>query len=164
MTEPTESHEGGCTCGQLRYRMKTKPLIVHCCHCSLCQCQTGSAFAVNALIEASRVEVLQGEIQNMIVKSPSGSGQRIARCPDCKVAVWSEYLKATGGKEDMQYFIRVGTLDRPERSPPDVHIYTSSKLPWVILPPDSKAFDLGYKSAEVWSEESLERSRAMWSK
>ncbi|TPX16585.1 uncharacterized protein E0L32_003879 [Thyridium curvatum] len=43
--------EGGCACGRVRYRLERPPLIVHCCHCTACQRETGSAFAVNAMTE-----------------------------------------------------------------------------------------------------------------
>ena len=149
--------EGGCTCGHVRYKMEAAPLIVHCCHCSWCQRQTGTAFAVNALIESDRVEVCQGEIHNTTIESPGGSGQRFARCPRCKIAVWSEYLVMTGGIADLVYFIRVGTLDAPELLPPDVHIYTSTKQPWVVLPPDALVVDEYYETEETWSPDSLKR-------
>jgi len=161
MSDQVNAHEGGCACGHVRYRMQSHPMVVHCCHCSFCQRQNGSAFAVNALIEADRVEILQGDVVDITVPSPSGKSQRIARCPNCQVAVWSYYLVMYGGIGELVRFIRVGTLDEPGRVPPDVHIYTSSKMPWVILPPDAKAVDEFYVYEEVWSEESLKRFAAL---
>jgi hypothetical protein len=161
MTNHTETHEGQCSCGQVRYRMNSAPMIVHCCHCTWCQRQNGSAFAVNALIEADRVELLQGEVENTTLPSPSGSGQIYSRCPNCKVAVWSQYLRGTKGVEDIKYFIRVGTLDNPALLPPDVHIYTVSKQPWVVLPSDVPAVERFYNWTEIWSLESQEREEAL---
>ena len=157
MTEQTEIHEGGCACGHVRYRMESRPLIVHCCHCSFCQRQNGSAFAVNALVEADRVRVLHGEVVDIEVMSPSGAGQRIARCPKCQVAVWSNYLVFHRGLGELIRFIRVGTLDEPARLPPDVHIYTSTKQPWVTLPQGVPAVEEYYVTQEVWPEDSLAR-------
>ena len=154
-------HEGGCACGHVRYRMESQPMIVHCCHCSWCQRQNGSAFAVNALIEADRVRILQGDVVAVTVPSPSGKNQRIARCPKCQVAVWSYYLAMQGRVGDLIRFIRVGTLDNPGRVPPDVHIYTSTKAPWLTLPPGALAVDEFYNIDEVWSEESLRRRQAL---
>ncbi len=148
--------EGGCACGHVRYKMTSEPLIVHGCHCRVCQRQTGTSFAQNALIEANRVKLLQGEVEELVLESPSGSGQNIARCPTCRVAVWGNYL-ITGGDGKAIIFIRAGTLDEPDKMPPDVHIYTSSKQPWVILPPDTPAVDEGYETAEVWPAESMKR-------
>ena len=161
MAKQIEIHEGNCTCGQVHYRMTSNPLIVHCCHCTWCQRQTGTAFAVNALIEANRVEVTQGKIENTIVETLGGSGQRIARCPKCKIAVWSEYLDVMDGKPDVIYFVRVGTLDSPEILPPDVHIYTSTKQPWFALLSGALAFDEFYDTVETWPPNSLKRLDAL---
>jgi len=157
MSDRTEHLKGACACGYVRYEMDSQPLIVHCCHCSWCQRQNGSAFAVNALIEADRVRLIKGNVVDIEVPSPSGANQRISRCPKCQVAVWSYYLVLYGGTGELVRFIRVGTLDDPSRLPPDVHIYTSSKQPWVTLPPDALAVDEYYVTEEVWSEESLAR-------
>ena len=160
-SDQSEVHDGGCTCGYVRYRMSSQPLIVHCCHCSWCQRQSGSAFAVNALIEADRVQLLQGDVVDVTVPSPSGKKQKISRCPKCQVAVWSYYLVMFGGIGDLVRFIRVGTLDEPARIPPDVHIYTSSKQAWVTLPPDALAVEEYYVTDEVWPQKSLERRAAL---
>lgn len=161
MSGPKEFHDGGCACGHVRYRVNSKPLIVHCCHCSWCQRQNGSAFAVNALIEADQVEILQGDVVDVLVPSPSGKNQKISRCPKCQVAVWSYYLVMRGGLGELVRFIRVGTLDDPGKVPPDVHIYTSSKQPWVTLPSDVPAVEEYYVTGEVWPEESLARWTAL---
>lgn len=157
MADNTIFHDGGCACGHVRYRMMSRPLIVHCCHCSWCQRQNGSAFAVNALIEADRVVLLEGDVVDITVPSPSGAGQVICRCPNCQVALWSYYLVLSGGIGKAVQFVRVGTLDEPGRLPPDVHIYTSSKQPWVELPPDDLVVDEYYVTQDTWSAESLER-------
>ena len=148
--------DGGCTCGAVRYRMTTKPIIVHCCHCTWCQRESGAAFALNAMIEADRVVLLSGSPEVVDTPSASGMGQKITRCPSCRVALWSNY----GGSGDAIRFIRVGTLDEPERLPPDIHIYTASKQPWVILPPGTPAVAGFYEREEVWPEESLARRRS----
>lgn len=154
-----ETCEGGCTCGHVRYQVNSEPMIVHCCHCSWCQRQSGSAFAVNALIEADRVELTSGEVEEITVPSPSGKGQTIARCPNCRVAVWSNYYM--GGLKDRIRFLRVGSLDRPNLVPPDVHIFTSAKQDWVILPPKDKSAEIFYDVDATWSPESLKRLDAL---
>ncbi len=148
-----EAAEGGCTCRLVRYQMSGPPLIVHCCHCRWCQRETGTAFALNAMIEADRVKLLAGDVEVVTTPSASGKGQRISRCPRCRVAVWSNYA----GAGDAIHFVRVGTLDEPDRLPPDVHIFTASKQPWVILPPHVPAVPEYYQSAQIWSAASLER-------
>jgi len=147
--------EGGCACGAVRYRMTSKPLIVHCCHCRWCQRETGASFALNAMIEADRVVLTHKEPELVDTPSESGRGQKIMRCPSCRVAVWSHYA----GAGEAICFVRVGTLDEPDRLPPDIHIYTGSKQPWVILPPGVPALEEYYDRAALWPEESLARLR-----
>jgi hypothetical protein len=137
--------------------MTARPLFVHCCHCRWCQRETGASFALNAMIEADRVELLEGEIEITDTPSNSGKGQRIARCPRCHVAVWSNYA----GAGDALRFVRVGTLDDPDRFPPDIHIFTESKQPWLVLPPGTPAVPAYYKASEYWPTESLERMAAL---
>jgi hypothetical protein len=152
--------DGGCTCGFVRYRMTGKPLFVHCCHCRWCQRETGSAFVLNAMIEKERVELLSGEVEVIATPTLSGKGQKISRCPKCHIALWSNY--AGGG--DAVRFVRVGTLDDPDRLPPDIHIYTASKQPWVALPAGIPAVAAYYKASEYWPKESLERRAALQAK
>lgn len=146
--------EGGCACGAVRYRLTSEPLFVHCCHCLNCQRQTGSAFVVNVLIEADRVQVLAGEPEPVPVPRDDGSEQRIWRCPTCQIALFSQY---TGPQ--LRY-VRAGTLDDPAAVSPDVHIFTRSKLPWVRLPESVPAFDVFYDAKELWPADSLERVEA----
>ena len=150
--------EGGCDCGEVRYRMTRAPMIVHCCHCRWCQRETGASFALNAMVEADRVELLKGKPELVDTPSDSGKGQKIARCPTCRIAVWSHYA----GAGEKACFIRVGTLDEPDRLPPDIHIFTGSKQPWVVIPPDTPAFEAYYSAKDVWPEESLARRQALF--
>ncbi len=115
----TRHFDGGCACGQVRYRMTSEPMFVHCCHCRDCQRQTGSAFVLNALIEADRVTRLEGAPEP----------------------------------------VPVGTLDDPSALAPDVHIYTRSKLPWVVLPAGVPAFEAYYEMSTLWPAASLARRR-----
>lgn len=153
----SETFEGGCTCRQVRYRMKSRPLFVHCCHCRWCQRETGASFALNAMIEADRVELLAGRPEPVMTPSASGRGQKIWRCPACRVALWSNYA----GAGDAVDFVRVGTLDEPDRLPPDIHIFTASKQPWVVLAPGTPAVEEYYDRREYWPAESLERREAL---
>ena len=149
--------DGGCTCRAVRYRMTGAPLFVHCCHCRWCQRETGSAFALNAMIEAARVAPLAGDPEVVHTPSLSGKGQKISRCPRCRIALWSNY----SGAGDAVRFVRVGTLDEPDRLPPDIHIFTASKQPWVVLPEGTPAVEEYYDRNRYWPAESLARRRAL---
>ena len=151
----TKGLEGGCACGAVRYRLEAEPMIVHCCHCLDCQRQTGSAFVLNALIEADRVTLLSGETTPSSMPTDSGRPHDVHRCAKCGTAVWSTY----GGIAALR-FVRVGTLDDPAALLPDVHIYTRSKQPWLALPDGARSFEAYYSSKEVWPAASLERRRA----
>lgn len=155
--DPGYPLEGGCACGAVRYRLMTKPMYVHCCHCRWCQRETGSAFVLNAMIEADRVEALRGRPEVVLTPSESGKGQKIARCPSCRIALWSNYA----GAGDKIRFVRVGTLDDPDRLPPDIHIFTASKQPWVRLPEDALVFPEYYDREACWPAESLARREAV---
>jgi len=149
--------EGGCTCRHVRYRVLTPPLFVHCCHCRWCQRESGAAFALNAMIEADRVALMAGTTMAVHTPSDSGMGQSIVRCPHCHVAVWSHYA----GAGPLMAFVRVGTLDMPDHLPPDIHIFTASKQPWVVLPPGTPAVAEYYEREALWPQDSLARRHVL---
>jgi len=147
--------EGGCDCRAVRYRMETAPLFVHCCHCRWCQRESGASFALNAMIEADRVVELAQPPELVHTPSDSGYGQQVARCPRCRIAVWSHYA----GAGPLLKFVRIGTLDDPDALPPDIHIFTASKQPWVLLPEGIPAVPEYYEREKFWPQESLARRR-----
>lgn len=149
--------QGGCDCRAVRYRLLRRPLFVHCCHCRWCQRESGSAFALNAMIEAEAVQNLGVAPELVNTPSASGRGQHIARCPHCRVAVWSHYA----GAGPVMSFVRVGTLDDPDACPPQVHIFTASKQPWLALPAGVPAFEEYYEREAVWPAESLARRQRL---
>lgn len=157
MVESNFQAEGGCVCGKVRFRVHRTPLFVHCCHCRWCQRETGTSFALNAIIESHEIELLQGEPVSVEIPSESGKGQSVLRCPDCRIALWSHYAGA-GDKFSM---VRVGTLDQADLLQPDVHIYTESKQLWVVIPAGVPVFEQYYNPREEWPAESLERFMAI---
>lgn len=153
MSEDFQPAQGACTCGQIHFQLNRSPLFVHCCHCTWCQRESGSAFALNALVEKDAVQLLAGEPEVVMTPSNSGKGQLITRCPNCKIALWSQY----SGAGDALVFIRVGSLHQAHRFAPDIHIFTESKLPWVQLPEGTPAVAQYYRTSEMWPAASLER-------
>lgn len=145
--------EGGCDCRRIRYRMMTAPLFVHCCHCRWCQRESGASFALNAMIEADRIVSLADAVELIDTPSASGNGQLVARCPVCRIAVWSHY----SGAGSRVCFVRVGTLDRPDCLPPDIHIFTQSKQPWIQIPANHLAVPEYYDREKYWPASSLAR-------
>ena len=136
-----DGREGGCACRAVRYRLTGEPLFVHCCHCRWCQRETGTAFALNAMVETVRIQLLDSAPEIVNTPTNSGKGQQIVRCPTCRIALWSHYA----GAGNVLAFLRVGTLDEPDHLPPDIHIFTSSKQPWVTLSPSRAARTSGLR-------------------
>jgi hypothetical protein len=157
MSPTTDPLEGGCDCRRVRYRLTSRPLFVHCCHCRWCQRESGASFALNAMIESDRVQSLGEPAELVDTPSDSGLGQQIARCPHCRIALWSHYA----GAGPLVSFVRVGTLDNPDLLPPDVHIFTASKQPWALLPPGVPAVPGYYDRNELWPADSLARRQAL---
>ena len=152
------SYEGGCSCRSVRYRMKREPLIVHACHCLDCQRITGSAFVMNALIEKSNFELLSGEPTSFDMRKCTGMQHTAYFCGDCGTYVWSEYSR----RAKPLWLVRVGTLDDPNTFPPDVHIFTKRKQPWVQIAEGLPTYNELYAEREgLWSEESLQRLDAL---
>ncbi len=149
---------GSCFCGQVRYRLTRPPMFVHCCHCRDCQKQTGSAFAINILIERSCVVLADAAPAPVCVtvKTDSGRPHDITRCPECQTALWSDY-----GRRGVLLFLRASTLDAGAEIVPDVHIFTRSKLPWVTLPQGARSFDEYYDMRKEWPSASLARRAAI---
>ena len=154
MSGKTKNLSGGCACGKVRYKLTNDPLIVHACHCRDCQRITGSAFVINIWMEKQFVEST-GKAKPKSFRLAGGTGQAhdVYFCDRCGVYVWSEYH----GAPNDAYFVRAGTLDKPESVAPDVHIFTRSKVSWLELPKDVPAFKAFYPFPSVWSEESTAR-------
>ena len=149
--------EGGCACGRLRYRIEGPPIFVHCCHCTRCQRESGSAFVINALIEATRVQTLTGSAEPSELPSESGAGHTIWRCPGCRVGLWSTY----GRLGPRMLLVKAGTLDDPGSCPPGAHIFTRSKLPWLTLADGIPAFETYYDRETLWPAEARKRRNAL---
>ena len=145
--------KGRCACGAVRYKLTADPLIVHACHCRDCQRITGSAFVINLWIEKRFVEADRSALKSFRLSGGTGQPHEVFFCPACGTYLWSDYHGAPGDS----LFVRAGTLDKPEAVKPDVHIFTRSKLPWVTLPKDARAFQTFYSIKEVWPASSRER-------
>ena len=145
------SYQGGCLCGNVRYAMKTKPMIVHACHCTQCQHVTGSAFVMNAINSKDDVQLLSGQLTPFWFE---GTTHTVYSCDQCATYVWSTY----GGRFANCRFVRVGTLDDANLFPPDVHIFTNTRQPWVVIPEDAARYDTIYSDVkEIWTAESIQR-------
>ena len=148
--------KGGCACGAVRFALLRDPLIVNACHCRDCQRLSGGAFVVNAWIERTEVDLRQGDLAVAELVGGSGAPHRVHRCAACGTQVWSRY-----GESSDTLFVRVGTLDDPSALPPDAHIYTRSKQPWLQLPDDGTVHESSYSLRSVWTPEAIARLKAV---
>jgi hypothetical protein len=136
-------------------------MIVHACHCTICRRRTGSAFAVNLWIERERVHLLKGELNSC--RTPGIEGNEASEswsCSNCSTTLWTQY----GDSSAVSWFVRAGTLDEPGQFPPDVHIFTRSKLPWVTIPDNAAAHDDLFVLKTTWPAECRKRLRALMTK
>jgi len=152
MSLEKEMH-GRCTCGEIEYALGDSFMCVHSCHCTWCQRETGSAFALNGLIERAKLTVIKGMPMEVETASNSGKGQTIVRCPSCHVALWSHY----SGAGRALAFVRVGTLDQAREITPDVFIFTSTAVPWMRFPDGAQGDPHYYPTKEVWTPEAIAR-------
>lgn len=129
--------EGGCLCGRLRYRLTAPPIVVNCCHCRDCQRLSGSAFAINAMIETSHVQRLGPSWSREDEALDVAGGSRRWCCVACGVLLFADHHLFA----DAMRFVRVGTLDRGEEVSPDAHFFVRSKHPWVVIPDGVPAFE-----------------------
>ena len=153
MSEEFLPLDGQCTCGKVKFQLLNKPLIVHCCHCTWCQRETGTSFALNAFIETENVKLLQGKTETVNIPTNSGGGQKIVRCDSCKIALWSHY----SGAGDVISLVRIGTLDNPNALKPDINIFTSTKQEWIQLSDNIPSVKEYYQKKDYWPAESIER-------
>jgi hypothetical protein len=153
----SETLEGGCGCGAVRYRLEDEPMYVNNCHCRLCQLQTGTGSAVNAFIETDRLEHLSGDLSEHEFMTGSGGIQIVVRCAKCGTPVWSHYPRL--GRKTAG--IRVGTLDNPSAVQPDAAIFVVSKPEWASLPEGVPQFEEYYNPAELLPVQRFERLKAL---
>jgi hypothetical protein len=147
---------GKCLCAAIRYELRASPLIVHACHCRDCQRITGGPFVINLWIEAKHVRATGPEPRGFSLAGGSGKQHDVFFCATCGTYLWSRYRVVPGDC----LFVRAGTLDDPAQVVPDVHIFTRTKLPWIRLPENARAFETAYKLDEVWPAEKIARLRA----
>lgn len=147
---------GHCACSAVQFKLRQAPMFVHCCHCLACQRETGSAFAVNALIETSAVEITAGTLETIRIPTASGKGQLRCQCDRCHTVLYSHYA----GAGTAIAFVKVGTLEQPDRIQPDIHIYTATRQPWIRLPDDLPTSEAFYRFADHWPEDCLNRYKA----
>ena len=142
---------GGCICGQVKYQIIDKPLFTQACHCKDCKVLTGSSYVVNSSILENTL-IVEGEVSSTELKAGSGASYKTYFCTKCGNYVYADYDSAVG-----RLTVRTKTLDNSEKFPPQVHIFTKDKDPWLNLPEDVICFKEMYDQKKTWPEDSLNR-------
>lgn len=156
-TKPFPAITGGCHCAAVRYRILTAPLFCYACHCIDCQKDTGSAFALHAVIEAFNIKVISETRPKLLtlIQDPSKpqAKSRHSLCPKCGTVLWGNDPQWDHAVSN----VRIGTLDFPGIMEPDMHMFVGSKLGWIDLPKDAKTSRRGFDYKTTWPKSSLKR-------
>ena len=132
-----ESHEGGCLCRAVRYRVRGEPVRASACHCTYCQKRSGSAFGIGAYFPAQNVEILHGALSVYEHRSDeSGRWLRNEFCPVCGVIVGWTAQAFAGARA-----IAGGTFDDPKWLRIERHGWTRSRQSCVAFPPGAEVFE-----------------------
>ena len=139
--------DGGCGCGQVRYTITASEMpVVYACHCTDCQTQSGSAFALQMPVFEGMLSV-SGELVSGERTQPSGAIGTIFACTKCLVRVYSKNSTRAG-----MVTVKAGTLDDSNGVVPKFHLWTSSKQPWVAIPEDTVALQEQPGSTAEWMQ------------
>lgn len=132
----TQDYQGGCRCGQLRYRIvQDGPLLNYVCHCLDCQKSTASAFA-DQLIVAVDALAIEGRSTTVEFPRPTGGVSTHHHCPDCLSRVYNLNSMRPGIA-----IVRAGTLDDPSILEPFAHLWVKRKRGWLAIPDGVETFE-----------------------
>jgi len=126
---------GGCQCGAVRYEHSGTPTALYVCHCRECRHQSASAFGISVEVTKAGLRVAQGAPKFWTRDTDSGKRLRCAFCPDCGSRLWHE---PEGGADWLT--LKGGSLDTPPDISDAIHIWTSRKLPGVVIPAGAEQF------------------------
>jgi len=125
---------GGCQCGSVRFEVSGEPLGLYVCHCGECRKQSASAFGISVIVPARALRVTQGAVKEWSRRTDSGRTLHCAFCAECG----SRLFHARPGAETVS--VKGGSLDEPPDLAAAVHIWTSRKLPGVVIPEAARRF------------------------
>jgi hypothetical protein len=128
------SATGGCQCGAVRYELTAEPLHVYVCYCRECQKQSASAFGVSVVVPRKALRLTRGA--PAVWSRPTDGGRTLdcLFCPACGTRVWH------AGRSSATASVKGGSLDHPPDLIAATHIWTSRKLPGVVIPEGAARF------------------------
>ncbi len=123
-----DSIEGGCLCGETRYRATGKPYKSSYCHCEWCRGAIGAPVSAWLLYDGGCIEFIKGSPK----KYASSPGVLRGFCPNCGTSLWWE-----GIWHDIPIqMVTICSLDNPELYPPDRHASCSEQISWFEVADD----------------------------
>ena len=128
---------GGCQCGAIRYEITGPPVAVYACHCIECQKQSGSAFAMGAVIPQEHFRITKGNPKMFAREINPAKTMECWFCPDCGTRLYH----VPGGATYSNRNIKPGTLDDTSWLVPTTHFWTCSAQEWVVIPEGATRYE-----------------------
>ena len=125
---------GRCLCGAVEYSLGEDPLTLYACHCTDCQRQTGSSFALSMIVRREALEVVRGQPDQYSVEVADGRIKQAHFCSRCSTRLWGPASVAG------LVVLEPGTLDDTSWLRPIGHIWTRSAQPWIVIPDNELSF------------------------
>jgi len=131
------THEGGCLCGAIRYRIQGDGLMLSACHCQECQRTGGGAFGMSLIVLREALELTKGSPRRFEKPYEDGRHKVFNFCGECSGRVWNEMPRFP-----QIYNVKPGTLDDANKwLDPVAHLWLSMKQPWVPIPEGALRFE-----------------------
>jgi hypothetical protein len=128
---------GGCQCGAVRYEVAEAPSEIYVCHCRECRRQSASAFGISATVPRAALRVMRGTPKFWSRSTDTGNTLDCAFCSDCGSRLWHQ---RAGASPDAPISVKGGSLDEPLDMNGAIHIWTSRKLPGIVIPPGAAQY------------------------
>jgi|SRR6185437_10028556 len=121
------THEGGCLCGKVRFRVTALPIDSGYCHCRMCQQNSGAPVVAWATFPIASFSWIAGKPGS----HASSARARRSFCANC-----GSYLVFMSEDTPAEVSVNTASFDTPEAFPPRKHIFVTSQIPWLHIEDD----------------------------
>ena len=132
---PDKPLTGGCQCGAVRYEIVGAPVSLYVCHCRECRKQSASAFGISLIVRRRDFRLTQGATKPW---SRATDGGRTLHCHFCTACGTRLFHEGAPTRETIS--VKGGSLDQMLDLGKAIHIWTSRKLPGVLIPEHAAQF------------------------
>ena len=129
-------YDGGYQCGAVRYQITGEPVVVYVCHCTTCQTQSGSAFGLAARFPKEHFKLTRGALASFEYPGTQGHSFSNSFCQNCGTRIHHVHSRFPN-----LVSLKPGTLDDAGWLRPELHVFTRSAQPWVMIPDDVPAYE-----------------------